>query len=273
MSSLDSGRVALMDALSVRLDQLAPAFTVPVTPRQPWLRVIGLFGSRAVEFRRAIELQLPTSPAAALVILRALVDLTILTLWVEHCPKLHLALWGAEGDREAVQHLDEMAALLAERQIPVPRADLPPETWKMRMRQSVERYRKIALVHGVPISKKPGDPLLPNVRDRARSLRLSELEVYDIAFGQVSAWTHSKARAFQFEIIEGGTGLRLIADPRTTPETIRRSAISFQAGTGAAVSRMLGLGLEQEYDFIRWSTTRQQDGEAGPMGTGSVGET
>jgi hypothetical protein len=242
------------DELSSALDALASKFIVPAGRYPRELAVVVQLGIRADSFRRAIERERAEAPAAAMVLLRALIDLLILTLWVERCPKLHVALWAAEGDRQHLEHYDEIERFLGEHGLTIdPARRLAPEV-RARVVRTTERYRALARKHGELISRVAGASLMPSVRDRLRNLPVSELELYDIGFGQMSNWTHSRAPTFGIQAVEVEPGdWYLVPTPNPNAGSVRRFAIAVQAGAGAAISRMLGLGDEDIYDAIRAS--------------------
>jgi hypothetical protein len=242
--------MATEDQLSARLDELETALRTPMRHRRPWEGTGRLLASRAFEFRRSIE-AVPEYPASAMVIIRALADLTILTLWIELCPKLHTVLWAAEGDRLALRDGDALAELSTVRGIPLPTGAIPSPEARGRIERANGRYRRIARKAGIRISTKPGDPLVPPVRERVRLLPISELELYDVAFATVSAWAHSASHTMALEIVVGAEGLQIVPRSTVRPYTTRRFAIALQAGQFAAISRMAGLGIEAELDLIR----------------------
>ena len=219
-----------------------------------------LLAWRAADLRHAIEAVQDNHPAG-MVLLRALVDLTILTLWIEPRARLHLKLWAAEGERLWLRDDEAVAELLELRGQPstVTREELAAR--RARVDRRTERYRRFARRVGVRLPRGAGGSLLPSTRAQARSLAPSDLELYRVGFGAPSAWTHSSAH-------------RIIAEFHADPETgqlqylpvkgtfARRFSIALEAGQLAAVSRMLGLGIERELNVIRVTAMRMgADGE------------
>jgi hypothetical protein len=237
---------------SKRLDALGAALRRPVGPHQQrWQLVVPQLGIRAADFRQSIDLLSENHVPSAMVVLRSLVDLTILTLWIERCPKLHVVLWAAEGDRRAFEDRDALAKLVAMRGRPIPDEDLPSLAHRLRISRANARYRTIARRAGVPIGPNDDQPLLPNVHERVQSLRLSAIELYGVGFGTPSSWAHTHAHTIAFVPRADEHGLWLDPDIRLEPATVRRFGIALQAGQLAAVSRMVGLGIEDELDIIR----------------------
>jgi hypothetical protein len=244
--------MAIEDELSARLDALEEALRTPWRPdvRRRWEATSRLLAARGFELRRSVE-ALREHPASAMVVSRALADLTILTLWIELCPKLHTVLWAADGDRLAQRDTDALANLATIRGI-APQGDrIPPTEARERIARANERYRAIARRAGVPISGKAGGALVPSTRAQVRALPLSELEMYDVAFRTPSAWAHSAAYTMPFESVAGSGGIEIVPRSSVKHTVVRRLAISLQAGQYAVVSRMSGLGIEAELDAIR----------------------
>jgi hypothetical protein len=244
--------MAFEDDLASILDELAKRFQVRVDRKVPQNTIAQMIALRAIEFRRMAFILADPSPASAMVVLRALVDATILVQWIELCPKLHAALFGQEGERQWLQDSDALARLLALQGRPIPDTDRPGPRERARVARVTRRYRDLARRHGIPIDTKPDKPLLPNIRERAKAIgAVAELEMYQIGIGQVGAWTHTSARALSFDLQPGPDGVEAVPTAGVSPAAIRRFAISFEAAAGAAVSRMLGLGIEAQYDHVR----------------------
>jgi hypothetical protein len=244
--------MAIEDDLSARLDELEEALRAPwrVNRRRRWEATSRLLAARGFEFRRSVE-TLRGKPASAMVVARALADLTILTLWIERCPKLHTVLWAAESDRLAQRDVEALANLAAIRGL-APQSDrLPSPAARGRIERANERYRRVARLAGLPISRRPGYPLLPSSRQQVQALPLSELEMYDVAFRTPSAWAHSAAYTMPFESVGAADGITIVPDLSVRHEIVRRLAIALQAAQYAVVSRLAGLGIEDELDVIR----------------------
>jgi hypothetical protein len=78
---------SIEDLAARRLDQLGEVLGRPLGMRErPWETAWPQLGQRAVEFRRSIEPLANDRTPSAMVVLRALIELTILTLWIEQCP-------------------------------------------------------------------------------------------------------------------------------------------------------------------------------------------
>ena len=244
--------------IEARLEQLGSALDV-TGPSTPFGIVALGFGHRA----RSLWLGLGhaaagPSHASMQVILRAIVEMTILLPWLAKDPELHPRLWTAEGERHILAMLrgaprnagPRLAAGLAQ----VGTAERVAE-----FEQTVEAARRDALtarVRGVG----RGGSLVPNLAEMVEAVDTPAVrEAYGIAYSYLSGFTHSGARSLGVHVTSDGVVLD-DGPPEDTRGDRTLAAIAY-AMLLELVSGIAGLGIEEEVGRLRARMLRSSESD------------
>lgn len=143
------------------------------------------------------------SHASVQVILRALVELTILLPWLALNPDLHPRLWLAEATRQ-ISKLLQKAPTHAGPRMAAGLADLGTEEQIAELEQAVAVARTAALAAAVPGVGRGGS-LIPNLDEMVKTIDTPEArEAYGIAYSYLSGFTHSGALALGMSFTSDG---------------------------------------------------------------------
>jgi len=228
-----------------------PAFDLPLEPQPDARRFAIAFALRGIRYYGQTWDVAARWPEAGVGSLRSLIDLVILTQWVEGSPKLRLALYTASDDRDAVRVGNGYNRVRRSRGMPELAPFTPVELARRERRSHL--VRRVAIARGTErLSAKDSDPLLPSIADRAE-LGGDALELYWM-FQLLSQMVHVNGRAFVGDWLEArrdGTHLR----PRSSvpPEMVCGLVVPALCMLLASASRQLGLGIESELDALRLS--------------------
>jgi len=256
-SVVGGGRMALTGLSTAEaartLGPLLAVFDPPVTDLTRERLAILAMARRGIDIYRETLAVADRAPNVCLAGLRVLVDLAILVRWIEPCPKLRLAMWSADDDRDRLRGAVGHAALRRGRGVlPLPAFT---EAQERRMRSRIERIRKIAIAHDERISRKHGDPVLPNTR--ARTEAAGDLAEAAIVFQVLSQPTHSSGRSYGSDrFIRRFDGLHYETHPAFGGSAITGLAVPSVCFLLASASRQLALGVDADLDTIRLRVAR-----------------
>jgi hypothetical protein len=236
-----------------RLPALAAAIDVPLdrAPTEEKVLAIGL-GLRGWHLYRGFRHALsgPTPLLAAHVDLRTLLDVTILTRWIEDDPKLRVQLWFADDRRELLLATELVRRFLVRRGQPV------PPTLAVRDQSAIEaeiRQAKAAgRAAGIPLPR-DGRRVLPQIEQMVQAVP-DLWEVYNVGYRQLSPVQHAGGRSFMKDAVEGRVdGRHLKPGAPFERDSLRALSVPAVCMLFASVSRQVGLGIEAECDAIRMS--------------------
>lgn len=234
---------------NVRVRAYFPAFDLAVDGQPTEYAVVVGLALRGIRNYETTMRLAASAPDAAVAVLRALVDLTILIKWIEHAPKRTIRLYFAADDLERARAIDDWNVIRATRGMPpVPSIFSPSE--QARVIRRAHLLRHIAVAHHDRVSRKDGAPLLPSIADRAK-VAGDSLELYYM-FRMFSQSLHVTARALSADTLHTrrtGTHIRL-GRPIPT-DFIRGLGVPAICMLLASASRMLGVGCEGELDSLR----------------------
>lgn len=162
------------------------------------------FGHRARSlWRGLLHASSGPSDASVQLILRGLVEMTILLPWLAKNPDVHLALWGAEGERQILKLLrdgptnagTQLAAGLAQRATPERLAAIERAVAEARSRGRAANT----------IGLRPNGSLLPSLPEMVRAVNTpAAREAYTISYNFLSDFTHSGSRSLAEGVMAGG---------------------------------------------------------------------
>jgi hypothetical protein len=232
---------ALAAALELPIERLSgqPAFVAAGLGRRGWTLYRG--------FRHALSG--PTPTIAAAVDLRALLDVTILTRWIEDDPQLRIRLWFAEDDRHRLNGEKAIKEFSKRRGQPPPP---PPDDDPAEVRAEIDAVRQEGRAAGVALPKE--GRVLPDLERMAHAVD-HLWELYHIAYRILSPIVHAGGRSFTGDrIVRRQDGLRYLELGVPFDEaSLRALAVPAICMLLASVSRQAGLGIETECDEMRMS--------------------
>jgi hypothetical protein len=188
---------------------------------------------------------------AAHVDARAVLDVLILTRWLQDDPALRARLWLAEDRRAQLSGLEAMRKF-AKRRGQVAPPDFTTAPTSAEMRAEIAQARAEGLAAGLPLPRRDGR-VLPSIEQMAQAAP-DLWEVYHVAYRGLSPAAHAGGRSFigdSVEIRKDGTYLK----PGTPFDAVALRAIGVPmvCMLFASVSRQVGLGIEAECDSLRLS--------------------
>lgn len=206
------------------------------------------FGGRGWTLYRGFQHSLSgPSLDTAHVDLRALLDVTMLTRWIEDDPKLRIDLWLGEDERQrlvGIKHWNQLRVRRGESEMEVLPADV-----LARMQSEVDNARQAGRSAGLSI--RTAGSILPNIEQMVQSV--DDLwEVYYVAYRHLSPSVHAGGRSFVGdEIVNRSGGRYLVHRPPFGAPELRALAVPAVCMLFASVSRQVGLGIEAECDALR----------------------
>jgi hypothetical protein len=244
-------------------DRLAGQLDVPVDRlEEPAVIALG-FGLRGRQLFRSILKARPADATAAEVVVRALIELTILTRWIEDDPLARIELWIAEDSRLRLLIAERIGEMRGRRGQPRPPAFEPARAAEHRA--VVAKARKAAKDGG---GTGKGS-LLPRIEDMAKEIP-DLWELYEIAYRGSSTSTHTAAMSMGKNTFEQrDDGVYLVPNAAWGHEaTTAMAAMAFLVLI-ETVSRQVGLGLEREACEARMNAFSQSEdeteGQGGPF--------
>lgn len=229
-----------------RLDQWLREVNVPVDGMTgPQMVPVGL-AMRGRDLYRGFKHSLSGAPlVTAAAILRSIVDLTILTAWLERDPEGRIECWFAEDDRLSLIGLDAVIELNERRGRT--RANPYGDQERAELLAGFDELRPIARKAGVPLGK---TSLLPTMFEMAADVPTA-WELY-VAFRVFSPWVHAAGRSFAQDGLEARRdGTHLKQGFPFPKDSLRGMALTSMLYLLACFSRQIGLGWEAECDAIR----------------------
>jgi Family of unknown function (DUF5677) len=231
-----------------RLEELGQALDVS-GPSTPFGIVALGFGHRA----RSLWLGLRhasagPSHASVQLILRALVEMTILLPWLAKDPDLYLRLWVAEGERQLLRML-ENAPTHANPRLAAGLTEIGTSERIAELEQTVADARTAAMAAEVTGVGRRG-PLVPSIADMVKAINTpAAREAYGIAYNVLSGFTHSGARALGMRVTSVGVLLDDGPPGDTLPDRVMGAVA--HAMVLELVSEIAGLGIEGDVRALR----------------------
>jgi len=231
-----------------RLEELGQALDV-LGPSTPFGIVALGFGHRA----RSLWLGLrhaATGPSHASVqlILRALVEMTILLPWLAKDPDLHPRLWVAEAERQILKMLQN-APTHASPSLAAGLTEVSTSERIAEFEQTVAGARTAAIAAGVTGVGRRGS-LVPSLADMVKVVDTpAARDAYGIAYNYLSGFAHSGARALGMSVTSGG----VLLDDGPPGDTLPDRALGAVAHAMILeiVSEIAKLGIEGDVRALR----------------------
>jgi hypothetical protein len=248
---------------AARIGPLFESFDVVLTGLSRDQRAILAMTLRGIDIYRELSAIADLAPNVSLSGLRSLIDLAILVRWIEECPKLRLAMWSADDDRDRLRGAAGHANLRAGRGL-VP-IEAFTKAHERRLRARIERIRAIATNHDEPISSKRGNTVLPNVK--ARSEASGDLSEAGFMFQILSQPSHSSGRAYVHDVfVRRYDGFHYQSNATFDGAMIRDFAVPSVCLLLASAARQLDLGLAGELDRVRLAVAAWSVDDEDPLG-------
>jgi hypothetical protein len=188
------------------------------------------------------------SNASVQVILRALVELTILLPWLAINPDLHPRLWLAEATRQIAKMLQK-APTHAGPQMAAGLAHLGTAARIAELEQAVSAARTAALAAAVAGVGR-GGALMPNLDEMVKAIDTpAAREAYGLAYNYLSGFTHSGALALGLSFAPDGVSIE--DGPPSNAVGDRALGAVAHAMTLELVSEITGLGIEGDVRVLR----------------------
>ena len=225
--------------LEVSLDRMTPAQVEALA-----------LTHHAADLYRAVRRECTADAvAAAMVILRSLVELALNLRWAEPDPLLRLRMWRADLLRIQLEDAADLERLAAQRKRP----PVPVFT----AQQVTEFQREIALARadargqGQKVGATKG-PMLPTLSDRVDLNDQVRWEAYRIAYPSLSGQTHVTPAAIAgYVLVEQSDGAHLLPGVPMPALTVRSLAATIFAMALEAGSKICGLGFEATAEEVR----------------------
>jgi hypothetical protein len=245
-----------LDRVEVELLNLRKGLRDPV-PDDVVQKALIALGTRAASlFRGFVELIKSDAPAASLALMRPAVEINLGLRFIVANPELHTEIWMAEGERESLKLVREVAAdqELAARH---GHALDPSAPWFVERERFVEEVRAKAIAAGVAgVGSNPGGRVMPDMRTIAFNHGdLASREAYTLAYRALSEDVHGSSRAFQqshFEQVDE-RHLRFIEFSDPDREIRRNRALNATtfASTLCILSGPLGLEILDRANMLK----------------------
>lgn len=184
----------VLDAIDSRLVALGQALSSPVSDDLYHRALVALGHQARSIFEGVAFLATSENKPAALVLMRTAVEINLTLRFLVLLPALHPDIWAAEGDRQTLILVREIAAdrELAEKHGHI---DLPDSSVAER-EQYIDEVRTRAIAAGV-IGVRERGSLMPDLRTLAVNYGdLATREAYTLADRPFSGSTHGTAGAF-----------------------------------------------------------------------------
>lgn len=240
---------AELPGIEARLEELGQALDVQgrLTP----FGIVALgFGHRA----RSLWLGLrhaSTGPSHASVqlILRALVEMTILLPWLAKDPDLHPRLWVAEAERQILKMLQKAPTHASPRLAAGLAGVLGTPERISEFERAVAEARTAAIAAGVSGVGRRGS-LVSSLAEMVEAVDTpAAREAYGIAYNYLSGFTHSRAGALAMRVTSDGVLLEDGPPENTLPDRAL-GAVAY-AMILELVSEIAGLGIEGDVRVLR----------------------
>ncbi len=212
---------------------------------------IGLGMQAALVYEGVRQACAAGSTTSAMIIVRALIEVTILLRWIEADRELHVRMWLAEDDRQRILAAEAFTELRTRRGLDPIVILTDDEVTAMRatannVRTEARRRREHLGDAGA---------VMPSIEHMARTT--DDLwEAYSVVYRVASPWTHTGGRALSGHRIEARVdGPHLVPENGWTGMSIRALAAPAFAMALASASRQAGLALHSEADSIRVGLT------------------
>jgi hypothetical protein len=247
---------AALDRVEVDLHDLSQGLREPV-PDDVVQKALVALGTRAASlFRGFVELTKSDAPAASLALMRPAVEINLGLRFIVANPELHAEIWMAEGERESLKLVREVAAdqELAARH---GHALDPTAPWFAERERYVEEVRARALAAAVAgVGSNPGGRVMPDMRTIAFNHGdLASREAYTLAYRALSEDIHGSSRAFQqshFEQVdERHVQFVEFSDPDREIRRNRALNATTFASTLCILSGPLGLDILDRADTLK----------------------
>lgn len=188
------------------------------------------------------------SHASVQLILRGLVEMTILLPWLAKEPILHPRLWVAEADRQILKMLRAAPTSAG----PVLAAGLARVATPERIaefEQTIAEARAAAIAAAVTGVGR-GGPLVPTLAEMVKVVDTpAAREAYAVAYNFLSGFTHSGARALPVHVTPDGVFID-DASPGDPSGDRTMAAVAYSMIL-EVVSETAGLGIEDEVRAVR----------------------
>lgn len=245
-----------LDRVESDLLGLSNKLQEPVQNHMVQTSLVALGARAAALFRGFIALTRSDAPVAGLALMRPAVEINLSLRFIVVNPELHVEIWAAEGERESLKLVREVAR---DPELVARHGDALDITapWFAEREQYVEEVRAKALAAGVVgVSSKPGERVMPDMRTIAFNHGdLASREAYTLAYRALSEDVHTSSRAFQvehFEVLEGDR-IRFVDFPEPAREIRRYRALNATtfASTLCILSTPLGLEILEQADMLK----------------------
>jgi hypothetical protein len=256
-----------LDDTEAELLEIANALDEPVEQYEFKLAVLVLSQRTRTYFRGFLALQQSSVPAAARLLLRPMLEINTLIRFLRKDPELHVELWEAEGERNAVAMVEEHNAEHTDRWGPM---TLRPGVMDEK-RARVDEARRKALAAGVPGVRKSG-PVLPSTAHQLKAIdEPAASEAYTYGYRPTGWDTHAGARSFVHgDFVERNDGTVSYEDISHPGDQlgIRALAVTAFASTMELASIVLDLSVEADARAILLAYVPQEKGDP-PSGNAS----
>lgn len=204
-----------------------------------------LIGSRGVELYRAALLIAKASPNAALVLVRSLVELSILGTWLAVNPALHIRMWQAETGRLMLR---DAAAFRSYLQSFGDVGEVIEAGIAADMKARIASARATALDAGEPIFQK--GRVIPALERMAR-IDPDLADTYQVLYRQASPWTHSGAWSMGGATFDHqGSWKRLRSGHGWGATGVELTAVPSMIRVVIAVSQVANLGIHSRAEAL-----------------------
>lgn len=181
----------MLEVTERELLDLARALDEPVDWNEFKLAVLVLGQRSRTLFRGFLELQSGSVPSSSRALLRPLIDTNILIRFLAKSPELHVELWQAEGERNALAIIGEHNRLHAGRW-----GRIPDDPSDEERRKTVRDARKLAIEAGLPGADKRS-ALLPSTPEQLKLIdEPAASEAYTLGYRPMSWDVHSGTPSF-----------------------------------------------------------------------------
>jgi hypothetical protein len=244
-----------------RVERLATMIDVPIADRPPTQLVALGLALRVGELYRSIRHAGTADGTAAAIVLRTMVETTIVLRWFEDDPVNRIRIWLAEDDRERLTVADRTQTLHARR------GREPLEVFTRQevaaMKASIAAARRLPGARQVRGGASDSGSLLPPLEQIVRGIP-DLWEAYEVAYRALSAVTHTAGRSLaSHEIEQRPDGTHLVALPAWSIDATEALAGVVACVAIASVSRQAILGLEAIAQEIQVELTTWDDDPAG----------
>jgi len=189
------------------------------------------------------------SGAAAMVILRSLLELALNLRWVETDPTLRLRMWRADYVRKDLDDARAIERLAVQRKRPAVPVFTAQQVADLELEISSARDEARAQGHNVGATK---GPILPTLADRVDESDNASWEAYRVAYASLSGQTHVTPAALAgYGYVAQVDGAHLRPAPPMPILGVRSLAATVLAMALEAGSKICGLGFEAKAEAIR----------------------